>query len=109
MVVSKEAVLSVVDGKVATLSVAVIKVAVLEDGSGKVADFLVAVVKVEVLVVVDVKVAVLKGVVVKVASHLEEVETRERRPSQAHPISWTASRRMRRSSVAAVARRVALV
>ena len=38
MVVSKEAVLSIVDGKVATLSVAVIKVAtVLEDGGGKVA------------------------------------------------------------------------
>ena len=32
----EEAVLSVVDGKVATFSVAVIKVAVLEDGSGKV-------------------------------------------------------------------------
>ena len=33
----EEAVLSVVDGKVATLSVAVVKVAVLEDGGGKVA------------------------------------------------------------------------
>ena len=33
----EEAVLSVVDGKVATLSVAIVKVVVLEDGSGKVA------------------------------------------------------------------------
>ena len=61
----------------------------------EVADFLVVVdVKVTVLEDVDGKVAVLEGVVVKVASRLEEVETRERRPSQAHPISWTASRRM---------------
>ena len=36
MVVGKEAVLSVVDGKVATYSVTVIKVVVLEDGSGKI-------------------------------------------------------------------------
>ena len=76
----------------------------------EVAVFLVVIVKVAtVLEVVDGKVAVLEGVVVKVASRLEEVETRERRPSQAHPITRTASRRMRRSSDAAVARRVALV
>ena len=37
MVVVEEAVLSVVDGKEATFSVAVVKVAVLEDGGGKVA------------------------------------------------------------------------
>ena len=36
MVIIEEAVLSVVDGKVATLSIAVIEVGVLEDGSGKV-------------------------------------------------------------------------
>ena len=34
LVVVAEAILSVVDGKVATFSVAVVKVAVLEDGSG---------------------------------------------------------------------------
>ena len=37
MVVVAEAILSVVDGKVATFSVAIVKVAVHEDGGGKVA------------------------------------------------------------------------
>ena len=36
LVMVEEAVFSVVDGKVATLSVAIVKVAVLEDGGGKV-------------------------------------------------------------------------
>ena len=77
---------------------------------GKVTAILVAVVKVATaLEVVDGIVAAFEGVVVKVASRLEEVETREQRPSQAHPFSWTASRRMRRSSAVAVACRVALV
>ena len=49
----EEAVLSVVNGKVATYSVAVVKVVVLEDDSGKVAILLEG---------VNVKVAVLKRV-----------------------------------------------
>ena len=52
LVVVEEAVLSIVDGKVATLSVAVVKVVVLEDGSGKVAILLEG---------VNVKVAVLEA------------------------------------------------
>ena len=37
MVVVEEAVLSILDSKVATFSIAIVKVAVLEDGGGKVA------------------------------------------------------------------------
>ena len=48
----EEAILSFVDGKVATVSVAIVKVAVLEDGSGKVAILLEG---------VNVKVAVLEA------------------------------------------------
>ena len=53
LVMVEEAVFSIVDGKVATLSIAVVKVAVLEDGSGKVAILLEG---------VNVKVAVLESV-----------------------------------------------
>ena len=52
LVVVEEAVLSVVDDKVATFSVAVVKVAVLEDSGGKVAILLGG---------VNVKVAVLEA------------------------------------------------
>ena len=53
LVVVEEAVFSVVDGKVATLSVAVIKEAIFEDGSGKVAILLEG---------VNIKVAVLESI-----------------------------------------------
>ena len=52
LVVVEEAVLSVVDGKVATFCIAVVKVAILEDSGGKVAILLEG---------VNVKVAVLEA------------------------------------------------
>ena len=53
LVVVEEAVLSIVNGKVATLRVAVVKVAVLKDGSGKIAILFEG---------VNIKVAVLKSI-----------------------------------------------